>query len=537
MQRAAIYARFSSENQRDESIDAQLRLGREYAERNGYLVVKEYCEYALTGKTDDRKEFQAMLSDAKSKMFDVVITDVVDRFSRDKVDSGMHKRFLRRKCNIRVEYASQRIDDSPEGRLLEGVLEDVAQFHSGNLARETMKGLTENALKGWHTGGKPAFGFSLVDIPGTKTPKHPMPSRRLIVNESEAPVIRRIFETYEAGGTYGDIMAATHDDMIRLHGRPLGKNSIHDILRNEKYSGVVVYKRGTHKEHRHVRDDAIRVLVADLAIVPREMWERSQTRMDKRKNDNGECARGRAKEVYLLSGLIRCGKCESAMVGVSGYGRDKIRHPYYVCGKKQRSHECDLKTIRKDTVELMVIEDMKADLFSAAGKTRLKEKFATHLAERPNQVKAETAHAKRELAGLDTKINNIVMAVANGHSSPALLDQLSKFEQQREVLRSQLAGLELKEKNPATIGQVMDDIEAAEKKLNSGDPKDAKQVIQTFVSKVIVDDENIRTVYKISIGNEKPPSDGEGGSYTTGSAKAHPIASKTYHKRKRFNNM
>jgi site-specific DNA recombinase len=512
--RAAIYARYSSENQRDESIDAQVRLCKGYIEKQGYILARlPYIDEALTGKNDQRPRFQQMLSDSKAGLFDVVVIDAIDRFSRNKVDSGWHKQYLRKKCNVRVEYASQRIDSSPEGQLLEGVLEDLAQFHSANLARETMKGLTENALKCWHTGGKPAFGFSLKEIPETKTPKHPLPSKRYVINESEAPVVRTIFTIYDAGGTYGDIQAATRDDMIRLHGRPLSKNSIHDILRNEKYSGVFVYRRGTTKEHRHTRDDAIRVPGIIPGIVPREMWGRVQARMDKRMNDNGECARGRAKEVYLLAGLITCAKCQGAMVGVSGYGRDKIRHAYYVCGKKQRSKECDLKTIRKDTVEQMAITAIK-ELFSPEGKEWLYKQFEVYLSERPQQLKEQTDYLKREIAGLNKKIANIVDAVAGGRSSSSLMDSLNQFEEQREVLRSQLLECEAKEQQPVSIDVVMLQLEQAEEKLNGNDLREIKKVCQTFIDIVEVDDEGVNVKLKII-----PPSKGsEGGSYTSGSA-------------------
>lgn len=325
--------------------------------------------------------------------------------------------------------------------------------------------------------------------------------------------MRLIFQIYDAGGTYGDIQAATREDMIRLHGRPLSKNSTHDILRNEKYSGTFVYRRGTKKEHRHTRQDVIRVPDALSAIVPRELWGRVQARMDKRMNDNGECARQRAKEVYLLAGLIYCGKCGGAMSGVSGYGRNKIRHAYYVCGKKQRSKECDLKTIRKDTVELMVISDIKIKFFSPEGKENLRKRFDDYLAERPKQLGGQVNHIKRELAGLEKKINNIVTAVEEGRASSSLLDRLKLFEDHREILRSQLLDFEMKEQNPVTIDEVEAMLQQAEERLNNeSDPKSVKQVIQTFVDRVTVYDDGIEVKLKI-----EPPSKSEGGSYTDGS--------------------
>jgi site-specific DNA recombinase len=255
--------------------------------------------------------------------------------------------------------------------------------------------------------------------------------------------------------------------------------------------------------------------------------------MNTRKQVNGECARGRAKEVYMLAGLIYCGKCGAAMVGISGHGRDKIRRAYYVCGKKQRSKECDLKTIRKDTVEQMALSTIKDGFFSPEGKANLRKQFEVYLAERPKQFNAQVNHIKRELTGLDKKINNIVSAVEEGRASSSLLDRLKLFEDHREILRSQLQEFEAKEQNPVTIDEVEAMLQQAEEKLNNeNDPKSVKQVIQTFVDRVTVNDDGAKVNLKIN-----PPPNTEGGSYATGSPKEYPIVYETYHPRERFNRL
>ena len=507
--RAAIYARFSSDNQRDESIDAQVRLCKEYIQRCGYALVKIYADEALSGRTDQRPQFQQMLTDAKAGLFDVVVTDKVDRFARDKCDSAVHKRYLRKKCGVRVEYASQRIDETPEGMMLESVLESLAEYYSMNLARETMKGLTENALRGWHTGGIPPFGLKVVTkiVDGKEVKTYD-------IEPDQAGVVRRIFEIYDAGGTYGDIQAATKEDMIRLRGRPLSKNSIHDILRNEKYTGTFVYQKGTKKEHRHTRADIIRVPNAFPAIVPRELWERVQARMDERKLNPGERTQNKAKRIFLLTGIIYCGKCGAAMVGNGGRGRTKKRYSYYACNARQRSKECDLKTIRADLVEQMVLDDIQREIFSPEGKSRLREKFKAYLAERPKKIKEQIEHIKREIAGLDRKINNIITAVEDGRGSPALLERLSLYEERRESLRSELHNYEAKEETSVSLEEVEMLLQKAENEMQEkSNPQKLKQLIRLFVERVIVYDDGVEIILKI-----KPPSPtGEDGSDTTGS--------------------
>ncbi len=285
MDKAAIYARYSSDNQRDLSIDAQVRLCKDYIKNKGYVLSKIYTDEALTGKTDQRPEFQQMFADAKRKSFDVVVTDKVDRFARDKADSAIYKRELRKKCGVRVEYASQHIDASPEGELTEGILENLAQYYSANLARETMKGLTENALRGWHTGGIPPLGLRVVEQEsnGTKFKAYD-------IHKIEGPIIQKVFDLYDNGYSYYKIIAETSEAMIAYRGRPFSKNVLHDILRNEKYTGTFIYCKGSRQDHRTERTDTIKIPNAFTALISMEVFDRVQAKLDKMKQ---HCERGR----------------------------------------------------------------------------------------------------------------------------------------------------------------------------------------------------------------------------------------------------
>lgn len=497
MLRAVIYARYSSENQRDESIDAQVRLCKDYIKSKGYILTHVYADEAISGRTDDRAQFQQMMADAKKGLFDVVVVDAVDRFSRDKYDSAIYKRELRKKCGIKIEYASQKIDDTPEGLMLEGILENLAQYYAANLARETMKGLTENALRAWHTGGIPPFGLKLV----THTQDDGTIYKTYDVHPDQAPVVRKIFEMYDAGATYGEIMSATKEDMIRLRGRPLSKNSIHDILRNEKYTGTFVFKKGTKKEHKRTRPDVIKVPNAFPAIISRELWERVQVKMDKRKRSPGERARGKAKEVYLLTGLIYCGKCGSAFIGNRNVGKtEKKRYAYYKCGLKDRSKECKAKTIRKEVVEQIVIDDIKQNIFSPKAKASLRKKFENYLQARPKSIEKRITQIKREIAGIDKIINNLIAAVELGKGSAVLIERLELQEDRKKELQNELFNLEAKKETPIEIGLVDELLEKAEKEFEKADdPQRVRQIIQLFVDKVVVHDDKVEVIIKIKI--------------------------------------
>ena len=176
----------------------------------------------------------------------------------------------------------------------------------------------------------------------------------------------------------------------------------------------------------------------------------------------------------------------------------------------------------------MAINDLN-DLFSPEREEWLYKQFEAHLSERPQQLKEQVTHARREIAGLDKKINNIVTAIEDGRASSTLLERLNQFEEHREILRSQLHECEAKEENPISIEDVILQLKKAKEKLNSGDPKEIKKVCQTFIEVVEIDDESITVRLKIT-----PPSGPKGGSYPSGSPKALPIVYETYHKRERY---
>jgi site-specific DNA recombinase len=176
MIRAAAYARYSSDNQREESIDAQLRAIREYCDRNGIRLVKIYTDEARSATTDDRPGFLQMIQDSALGLFDAVIVHKLDRFSRDRYDSAFYKRQLK-KNGVRLISVLENLDDSPESIILESVLEGMAEYYSRNLAREVMKGMKETALQCKHTGGKPPLGYDVA------------PDGTYVINEQEAKAV------------------------------------------------------------------------------------------------------------------------------------------------------------------------------------------------------------------------------------------------------------------------------------------------------------------------------------------------------------
>lgn len=216
MQRAVIYARFSSDMQREESIDAQLRACKAYAKNRGYIVVDTYADEAKSGRDVTKRDaYNQMLADAMEDKFDVIVFHKIDRNSRNELNYFKFKDKLER-LGIRYEYAAQPIDAlSPEGQMMETVMVGMAAYYSRNLAKETKKGLNENAYKALFNGGFPPLGYKIVD-------------KKYIIDEQEAAAVRLIFELYLAGKGYASICEALNvKGYTTKSGKPFSKNSLH----------------------------------------------------------------------------------------------------------------------------------------------------------------------------------------------------------------------------------------------------------------------------------------------------------------------
>ena len=191
--RGVIYARYSSDNQREESIEGQIRECKVFAERNGIDIIGSYIDRAFSAKTDNRPDFQRMIKDSASKTFDVVLVWKLDRFARDRYDSAYYKRVLR-KNGVKVVSATEAISEGAEGILLESLLEGVAEYYSVGLAEKTLRGMTENALACKVNGSVP-LGYV------------PSEDGHYQIDPTYAPIIVEIYEIYRGGMTMKEIVS------------------------------------------------------------------------------------------------------------------------------------------------------------------------------------------------------------------------------------------------------------------------------------------------------------------------------------------
>jgi site-specific DNA recombinase len=509
MLKGVIYARYSSDNQREESIDAQVYEIKEYAKANNIAIIKVYTDEARSATTDNRPGFLNMVADAKNGIFDVVIVHKLDRFARNRYDSAFYKRELRL-AGVKLLSITEKLDDSPESVILESVIEGMAEYYSKNLAREAMKGLKENARSCKHNGGRPPLGLDVEP-----TTKQYVPS----ANQKEIDAVKMIFEMFDDGKGYGQIISECNlRGYATKVGKQFAKNGLHEILRNEKYIGTYVYNRSASKDTMGKRnnhqckseEDIIRVEDAFPAIIDKELFRRVQAKMDENKRQS---AKYKAKVNYLLAGLIYCGECGAALVGNSGSYKTKdgqVRYSYYECNKRDRQSNCDNPRTRKEILEDRVLDKLALEFFHPERISKLVKGINQHIRGRSTEINDELNYYKTELAETKKQMDNLVMAIANGAPFEPLSAKIKELETKKAELESRIIGVEvLSTRELITEDMIKEYLDQHRKAVEEKDIDKCKKFIHNFVEKVIVDKDNITVHFYFNAFGY----DGGGGAY------------------------
>ena len=492
--KCVIYARYSSDNQREESITAQIRAITAYANQQGYTILRTFTDEARSATTDDRPGFLEMINTLTSGLLkaDIVLVHKLDRFARNRYDSAFYRRELR-KAGARLESVLERFDDSPESILMESMLEGMAEYFSKNLAREIMKGMKETALQGKHTGGRPALGYQ-VDHEG-----------RYQIDPRGSDAVKLIFSFYIAGCSYPRIIEQLHTEgHTTRDGKPFRKNCIHDILKNRKYIGIYEFNRqvaktvdGKRNSHASKAQEAIITIPGAVpAIIDQTTWEAAQAMMSKNIHGGG---RYKAKVDYLLSGVLVCGECGAHLVGkmVSRKQKDgePVRYHYYTCP----TPGCSTKSITKDRVETLLLANMNTNIFNEQAMVELTREIVAYIASHQQEKAGEGEYLQGEIRRLDRQINNVIDAIADGVSNRnELAAKLNRLGEEKDLLESRFQTWEVRVNNQLDKGSVLEYLRRQRHILHTGTPAQQKQVIRDHVEKVTVNGEEMNAYYVVN---------------------------------------
>lgn len=479
IRRAAAYARFSSNNQRDESIDAQLRAIREYCEREGIQLVEIYTDEAQSATTDMRDDFKNMIDDIFAGKLDVdtVLVHKFNRFARNKYDSAIYKKRLR-DIGIKVVSVTQPIDDSPEGRILESLIEAMDQYYSENLAIEVKKGMLENALKGKHTGGGRLFGLS-TDAEGTYYP------------DENAPIVKRIFQEYANGVPKAKIVERLNNEGLKnQYGRPFNIRTVHDMLQNEKYIGNFVYH---HTSTETIRLDGI----IKEPIIDSDLWEAVQA---KRKEMNKPRQR---KHAYPLTGKMRCGVCGFTYCG-SGHKKKKkdgeVFATYYKCaGKFKNKNGCTNTSLNKEYYEKLITDMITENVLTDNAIDGIAAKVLNNLEAERKAPRVETAKLVKQLNKVKDQQARLMELYVNGGIDMSMLEDKNRaLKSEKKHLEEQIEKNEYLESSTSLeLEEVKRFLREFRQSVSTTDAEYVSVLFNTFIEGITVHPEKLDVTLRV----------------------------------------
>lgn len=418
MKTAAAYARYSTDKQTGNSIAYQLDKIRVYCAEKQIQITATYTDEGQSGTNTDRPGFRALLAGAQQHAFDAVVIYDITRGSRDVGDWFTFRKRMAL-LGIEVISATQPLGDITDGNtfLLELISVGMGEHEVLANRQKSIDGVAIKAREGVFLGGVPPLGYDVVD-------------GKYVINQHEAAIVQKIFAMYAAGESYNAILD-TLKGQIGKRGRPIGKNSLYSILRNERYVGVYTWNKRQVKLMRQwaggrPNPKCVRIEGIIPRIIDDTTWRTVQKRMDGRKHNGKNSAR----RTYLLSGLIECELCGSTYTGHTTTNSKGCKTAYYCCGNKYRTGTCKPKNINANMLESFVV---------AAVKSYLSEQdyaeTAKKIADQVNGATEDLSAERKELADVERQLANGLKAILSGFSLEELTDEMDRLKMRRSELQ------------------------------------------------------------------------------------------------------
>ena len=465
---AVIYARYSSDNQREESIEGQIRECTAYAEKNGITVVKHYIDRALSAKTDNRPDFQQMIKDSEKRLFDIVLVWKLDRFARNRYDSAHYEYQLERN-HVKLVSATEPISDSPAGIMVKSMLTGMAEYYSAELSEKVVRGMTENVLKGKYNGGTIPIGFKVDE------------EKFFQVDPLKAPFVVEAFQRYNDGATMKELMNWLNDSGVTTNrNQKFTYNSVQTLLTNKRYIG-----------ENHFKD----IVMPDSipAIVDKDLFEEVQQKI---KKNSRAPARHKAEDDYLLTTKLFCGMCGAMMFGECGTGRNKVVHHYYKCATAKRFKTCKKKTVRKEWLEdLVIAETMKLIQDDA-----VIDAIVAEVMELQEQENTTLPLLEKQMREVENGIENMLNAIQAGVLTNSTKSRLEKLEAQQKELEVRIA--EEKIARPRLSENQVRFWLTRFRKLDPNVKSHRETLINTFVNAVYLYDEKVLIAFNYKDGTK-----------------------------------
>jgi site-specific DNA recombinase len=449
LRRAAIYARFSSENQRDASIEDQVRICRARAEREGWVIAETFTDYAVSGSTTLRPGYQALMSAMRSGSVDVVLAESLDRLSRDQEHvAGFHKA---------AQFAGVRIITLSEGEISElhvGLKGTMGALYLKDLADKTRRGL-EGRVRDGRSGGGLCYGYRVIRGPMDRRGELERGLRE--IDPAQAAVVVRIFESFATGEGPKSIAAALNREGIAgprggiwqagtIRGQALRDTG---ILRNRLYIGELVWNQrrwvkdpgtGQRVARTNSKDVVVTEQVPELRIVEQALWDRVQERLNRQRavveqTDDGQSRRRfweQRRPAHLLTGRVFCGSC-GALMQASGkdYLACRVAVAHGPCGNR--------RSVRRGALEERILDALGSELMRPELVAAFAEEFSREWNRLAGDRSLERTNLQRELGQVERKLSGLIDAIADGLRAPGLEGKLDSLTNRKAELERVLA--------------------------------------------------------------------------------------------------
>lgn len=452
---AAIYARFSSDSQREESIEIQVEQCSAYIERQGWEIGEVFTDYARSGTNDNRPGFQTAIEQGKLGAYDVLVVMRNDRFARNIEDSRKYKRILKESGRRFVSVREGESKDNPASFLHETMDEAFAEYYSRMLSVNVREGIAKNA-QDLKASGVRIFGY---DVDATD---------HFVINEEQAAMVREVFEKYAAGATansLSDLMAER--GFLTLRGNKWTPNAVTKLLHNEAYKGVYDYA-GTRDENGMptIVDRALFDLVQDMMLIRKNA---------KRKSNMND---------YILTTKLYCLDCGEPMQGQSGTGKSGKKYTYYACLTKDG---CKMR-VPSEPLEAAVVSAVRDQITDPSTVSLMVESLLDYADSIPNNIDVY----KDELKEVTRRRRNLVNSLAEGIPASAIKEELEACEKRSGELESLIA------KEEWERGQLLDEDQVRgfiERYITKDDVRHNQLLIDTFVDAIYADTNDVFVLF------------------------------------------
>ena len=486
-----IYARFSSSNQNEISITGQLDECFKYCANEHYTVIAVYVDMAQTGTNDRRYALQKLnedISNQKYNGFNVIVYKS-NRFFRNRKKASFYK-CIYETYGIDVESATQHYGKGRDSTFMKTVEEGLDEYFSVELSEAVKRGLKQRAMQCRYTGGYVTYGYQINKE-----------TKLYEINETEAENVRMVFKMYADKKGYTEILRELDArGAITRKGVPFAKNTLGDMLGNEKYIGTYTYgvrtpkdENGSRNSHKYnSAENIVKIPNGIPAIVDEDIFTLAQKR--KEANKHGTHSK-REKEKYLLTGLLYCAECGHAFTGNVRYaGRNKTKYVTYRCTNHNKGEKCECKEVNRDYLENFVIDTIINRILIPQRAKELLNDF------RQRQIKGNSEYDNRkkslqnEITTLETQRRNILNAVDKGIATDDLLEHLQDKKHEIERIKAKLKEMENNAPKPIDEKEFKKLIDKTKEVIKQKSVDELRRLIAFYISRIEIGKDDISVI-------------------------------------------